>query len=74
MLAEGQLLMLLLNDKPQLAQVRWCCLVWDGLFAAGCKFHSDAHDIDIDEQLTAIDVVISSEAKWCDANESDESG
>ena len=60
----GQQLLLMLNDKTQLVEVRWCCRVWAELFAAGCQFLSDATPIDVDQQLNAIDVVISSEDFW----------
>src|SRR5262245_21808132 len=60
----GQQLLLMLNDKTQLVEVRWCCRVWEGLFAAGCQFLSEARDMDVDQQLVAIDVVISSEESW----------
>jgi hypothetical protein len=66
-LQPGQQLMLLLNEKARLAEVRWCRQVWDGLFAVGCRFLSEPRDADVDEQLMAIDVVISNEAAWWDA-------
>jgi hypothetical protein len=65
----GQQLLLMLNDKTQLVEVRWCCRVWDELFAAGCQFLHDSTPIDVDQQFNAIDVVISSEDFWRDANE-----
>ena len=68
-LQPGQQLMLLLNEKAQLAEVRWCRQVWEGLFAAGCRFLSVPRDADVDEQLKAIDVVISNEAAWWDAGD-----
>jgi hypothetical protein len=66
-LQPGQQLMLLLNEKARLAEVRWCRQVWEGLFAVGCRFLSEPRDADVDEQLMAIDVVISNEAAWWDA-------
>jgi len=60
----GQQLLLMLNDKTQLVEVRWCCRVWESLFAAGCQFLSEAREVDVDQQLVAIDVVISSEESW----------
>jgi hypothetical protein len=62
----GQQLLLMLNDKTQLVEVRWCCRVWEELFAAGCQFLKDSTPIDVDQQLNAIDVVISSEDFWHD--------
>src|SRR5262245_13248714 len=64
----GQQLLLMLNDKTQLVEVRWCCRVWEELFAAGCKFLNDSTPIDVDQQLSAIDVVISSEDFWRDGH------
>jgi len=66
----GQQLMLMVHDKPQLAEVRWCSPVWDGLFAAGCRFIVEPQDLDVDQQLAAIDVVISNEANWWDVTKS----
>jgi hypothetical protein len=63
-LTPGQQLLLMLNDRNQLAEVRWCCPVWDGLFAAGCRFIGEPGATNIDQQLMAIDVVISSEESW----------
>lgn len=69
-LVPGQQLLLLLNDKNQLAEVRWCCRVWDGLFAVGCRFLSEPGCVDIDEKLLAIDVLIGSEQSWWDGGNS----
>jgi len=69
-LTPGQQLLLMLNDKNQLVEVRWCCRVWDGLFAAGCRFLSEPDSIDVDQQLLAIDVVIASEQSWWTGDES----
>jgi hypothetical protein len=69
-LSPGQKLLLMLNDHNQLVEVRWCCPVWDGLFAAGCCFLSESGATTIDQQLLAIDVVISSEESWWEADES----
>jgi PilZ domain len=66
----GQQLLLMLNDKTQLVEVRWCCRVWDGLFAAGCRFLAEAREVDVDQQLVAIDVVISSEQSWWNEDQS----
>jgi len=68
-LSPGQQLMLMLNDKTQLVEVRWCCHVWEGLYAAGCRFLSEPAPVNVDQQLMAIDVVISSEQSWWDADE-----
>jgi hypothetical protein len=68
-LVPGQQLMLMLNESMQLAEVRWCCRVWEGLFAAGCSFVRESRDCDIDQKLAAIDVVISSEELWWDVKE-----
>ena len=69
-LVPGQQLLLMLNDHSQLAEVRWCRPVWEGLFAAGCQFLGEAGPASIDQQLAAIDVVISSEEMWWQADES----
>jgi PilZ domain-containing protein len=37
-LAIGQQVMLVLNDDKRLVEVCWCCQVWPGLYAAGCRF------------------------------------
>jgi hypothetical protein len=68
-LSPGQKLMLMLNDKTQLVEVRWCCHVWEGLYAAGCRFLTEPAVVNIDQQLMAIDVVISSEQSWWDSDE-----
>ena len=65
----GQQLMLMLGENMQLAEVRWCCPVWNELFIAGCQFLSEATDSILDQHLTAIDVVISNEASWWDPKE-----
>jgi len=69
-LAPGQQMMLMLDDSMQLAEVKWCCRVWDELFAAGCRFLTDTRDCDVGQKLAAIDVVISSEELWWDLKES----
>ena len=71
-LATGQQLMLMLNDSMQLAEVRWCCPVWDGLYAAGCSFITDSRDCDVDQKLAAIDVVISNEELWWDVKDAEQ--
>jgi len=68
-LVPGQQLMLMLNESMQLAEVRWCCRVWDGLFAAGCRFMTETRECDVEQQLAAIDVVISNEELWWDVKE-----
>jgi hypothetical protein len=68
-LEPGQHLMLMLNGKTHLIQVCWCSSIWEGLFAAGCRFQFEHHDLDVDAQLTAIDVVIGSEANWWEDDE-----
>src|SRR5687768_12468653 len=37
-LAQGQQVMLVLNEAQRFVEVCWCCQVWPGLFAAGCQF------------------------------------
>jgi hypothetical protein len=37
-LANGQQVMLVLNDAKRFVEVCWCCQVWQGLYAAGCRF------------------------------------
>ena len=34
----GQQIMLVLNDAKRFVEVCWCCQVWPGLYAAGCRF------------------------------------
>ena len=63
-LISGQQLMLMLSDKMQLAEVRWCCPLWDGLFVAGCRFLNEPQATKVDHELMAIDIIISSEAAW----------
>jgi hypothetical protein len=63
-LVPGQQLMLMLNDTNQFVEVRWCCRVWDGLYAAGCQFLTSPEPATIDERLLAIDVVISDDCLW----------
>jgi hypothetical protein len=70
-LKPGQQLMLMLNERSQIAEVRWCCQVWDGLFAAGCQFLNVSRTIDVEQQLLAIDVVISSEENWWQPSDAD---
>jgi hypothetical protein len=40
-LVPGQRLRLLLLQAERLVEVCWCCRVWPGLYAAGCRFVSD---------------------------------
>jgi hypothetical protein len=68
-LVPGQHLLLMLNDNNQLVEVRWCCRVWEGLFAAGCRFLGEPTAVNVDQQLLAIDVVITSEQSWWNADE-----
>lgn len=63
-LAPGQQLLLMLNDTNQLVEVCWCCRVWEGLYAAGCRFVGVPGQTAIDQRLMAIDVVISGDYKW----------
>ncbi len=65
-LVPGQQLMLMLNESMQLAEVRWCCRVWDGLYVVGCRI-DETRACDVDQQIAAIDVVISNEEFWADA-------
>ena len=37
-LAPGQQLMLVLNNAKRFVEVCWTCQVWQGLYAAGCRF------------------------------------
>jgi len=37
-LATGQQVMLVLDNAKRYVEVCWCCQVWQGLFAAGCRF------------------------------------
>lgn len=43
-LVPGQRLRLLLRQAERLVEVRWCCRVWPGLYAAGCRFVRDEAD------------------------------
>jgi hypothetical protein len=65
----GQRMMLMLSDNMRLAEVRWCCPVWNDLFMAGCQFLSDPETSIVDQQFSAIDVVISNETSWWDPEE-----
>jgi len=65
-LVSGQQLLLVLNDTNQMVEVCWCCRVWDGLFAAGCRFLKTAEATDAEQLLQAVDTVISDECLWWD--------
>lgn len=41
-LVPGQRLRLLLLHSERLVEVCWCCRVWPGLYAAGCRFLDQA--------------------------------
>lgn len=41
-LVPGQRLRLLLREAERLVEVCWCCRVWPGLYAAGCRFVTEA--------------------------------
>ena len=69
-LVPGQQMLLMLNDTSQMVEVCWCCRVWDGLYAAGCRFLNKDGSSDADQRLAAIDVVISGDYAWWDAEES----
>jgi hypothetical protein len=43
-LVPGQRLRLLLHQAERLVEVCWCCRVWPGLYAAGCRFIPDEAD------------------------------
>jgi len=43
-LVPGQRLRLLLRQAERLVEVRWCCRVWPGLYAAGCRFVREEAD------------------------------
>ena len=34
----GQQLLLMLTQSSRMVEVCWCCEVWPGLYAAGCRF------------------------------------
>jgi hypothetical protein len=42
-LQRGQQLLLVLSDTSRQVEVCWCCRVWAGLYASGCRF-TDAAD------------------------------
>jgi hypothetical protein len=69
-LCPGQRILLMLQDTSQLVEVCWCCPVWDGLYAAGCRFLSEAKSTDTEQWLLAVDVVINEYHAW-DAGVSD---
>ena len=37
-LVRGQKVLLVLSDSSRSVEVCWCCRVWAGLYAAGCRF------------------------------------
>jgi hypothetical protein len=37
-LFKGQQLLLMLTQSSRMVEVCWCCEVWPGLYAAGCRF------------------------------------
>jgi hypothetical protein len=37
-MAVGQHILLMLSRSSRTVEVCWCCQVWPGLFAAGCRF------------------------------------
>jgi hypothetical protein len=37
-LRPGQQLLLMLSGSSRMVEVCWCCEVWPGLYAAGCRF------------------------------------
>ena len=63
-LERGQQLLLVLNDTNQMVEVCWCCRVWEGLFAAGCRFLNAPGEANPEQLLAAIDSVISDECVW----------
>jgi hypothetical protein len=65
-LVRGQQLLLVLNDTNQMVEVCWCCRVWDGLFAAGCRFLNVVEATTAEHLLQAVDAVISDECLWWD--------
>jgi len=67
-LAPGQRLLLVLNDTNQMVEVCWCCLVWDGLYVAGCRFLRTPEATDAEQLLQAIDAVICEECLWWEGN------
>jgi hypothetical protein len=69
-LLRGQRLLLVLNDTNQMVEVCWCCQVWDGLFAAGCRFLKTPEAIGAEHLLQAVDTVITDECRWWDGEAS----
>jgi PilZ domain len=67
-LVRGQQLLLVLNDTNQMVEVRWCCRVWDGLFAAGCRFIGSPGTPSAEQLLDAVDAVIGDECLWWDGD------
>jgi hypothetical protein len=43
-LSIGQQVMLVLEGAHRFVEVCWCCEVWSGLFAAGCRFVDEPND------------------------------
>ena len=37
-LQPGQQILLMLTDNSRMVEVCWCCKVWPGLYACGCRF------------------------------------
>jgi hypothetical protein len=37
-LQPGQQILLMLTESSRMVEVCWCCRVWPGLYAAGCRF------------------------------------
>jgi hypothetical protein len=70
-LVPRQQLLLVLNDTNQMVEVCWCCRVWDGLFAAGCRFISTPGKPSAEQLLSAVDAVISDECLWWDGDDSE---
>jgi hypothetical protein len=68
-LAQGQQLLLALDGTNRLVEVRWCCRVWNGLFAAGCRFVGTPGEPSAEQLLNAVDEVINDECLWWDGSE-----
>jgi hypothetical protein len=50
-LREGQQVLLVLNRAHRFIEVCWCCKVWPGLFAVGCRFLEEPDDATLAELL-----------------------